>query len=348
MNVIISNEYEERLASLDIDVIKSISGTFEPNEIVEMFKNFFYSKMIIDVTAIKRYTEISSYEIISKGLDPDKIIFYLSEGSSLCTPSFLSNLINLGIYNFTTNLQGIKLLLKKSNTIKDVSQILQVNAQQPKSNYNSISNNSGIDLKKASAMAMQSYSSNSIVLGFKNVTEHAGATTLIYMLKKEIASSIGKDKVVALEIDKNDFQLFNDDAMLSVHQSEVKSAIMKLNKKIVLIDLNNSSDSSMCSDVFYLVEPSIIKLNRLIRRNKSVFSNLQNRKIILNQSLLMNNDISDFENEANVKVFFNIQPIDDRKRNGILKEFLIKIGLLNGSLSSNKDNSGKIFGLFRR
>lgn len=340
MNVIISNEYEQQLATLDVDVIKSISGTFEPVEIVEMFKNFFYSKMIIDVTAIKRYTEIKSYEIISKGLNPEKIIFYLSEDSSLCTPSFLSNLIHIGIYNFTTNLDGIKLLLKKSNSFNDVEKILKINANTQTSNI--------ISHERSNDVAQRSYSSNSIVLGFKNVTEHAGATTLIYMLKRELASCIGNNKVVALEIDKNDFQLFNDEAMLSVRQNDVKSAIMKLNKQVVLIDLNNASDSSMCSDVFYLVEPSTIKLNKLIRRNKSVFVNLQNRKIILNQSLLMNNDIVDFESEANIKTFFNIPPLDDRKRNGILKDFLAKIGLVNGNLSNNRDSSLKIFGLFRR
>lgn len=340
MNVIIANENTDKLSTLDIDVIKSISGVYEPEEIVEMFKNFFYSKMVIDVTAIRHYTEIRSYEIISKGLNPEKIIFYLPEGSSLCTTNFLVSLINLGIYNFTTNCEGIKLLMEKSNTIKDVDQILRMNKSQV--------NSSDIDPKISEVVAKQSYSSNSIVLGFKNVTDHAGATTLIYMLMKEINSCLGKDKSIALEIDKNDFQLFNDKNMLSVRQNEVKNAIMKLNKEIVLIDLNNSSDSSMCSDVFYLVEPSIIKLNRLIRRNKSIFVNLQNRKIVLNHSLLMDNDINDFENEANVKVFFNIPPLDDRKRNGILNDFLIKIGIINNHFSQNKNSSGKIFGLFRR
>ena len=48
MNVIISNEQQSKIATLDIDVIKSITGVFGANEIVEMFKNLFtavyYSK----------------------------------------------------------------------------------------------------------------------------------------------------------------------------------------------------------------------------------------------------------------------------------------------------------------
>ena len=344
MNVIICNEQSDRLSALDIDVIKNIAGSFEPAEIVEMFKNFFYSKMIIDVTAIKHYTEIRSYEIISKGLDPNKIIFYLPQGSSLCSATFLANLVSIGIYNFTTNFDGIKALLKKSNTLKDVENIVKMGRTEATVITNSVSN-----VQSATGLvASQSYSSNSIVLGFKNVTDGAGATTFIYMLKRELDYSFGKTNVVALEIDKNDFRLFNDSTMISVKQADVQSVIMKLNKKIVLIDLNNSSNSSMCSEVFHLVEPSTIKLNKLIRRNKSAFMNLRSSKIILNKSMLMNNDIADFENEANVKVFFNVPPLDERKRNGIMGDFLIKIGLVNRPINQMRGASGKIFGLFRR
>lgn len=44
--------------------------------------------MILDVTALKNYKDIKTYEILANGLDPDKIIFLLPEGSELCTPNF--------------------------------------------------------------------------------------------------------------------------------------------------------------------------------------------------------------------------------------------------------------------
>ena len=47
----------------------------------------------------------------------------LPDKSSLCTPNFLSRLISLGIYNFTSKVNGIKYLLKKSNTLEDVAHI---------------------------------------------------------------------------------------------------------------------------------------------------------------------------------------------------------------------------------
>ena len=110
MNVIIANEQQNQLANLDVDIIKSITGLYDAFEIVEMFKNFFFSKMILDVTALKNYKDIKTYEILANGLDPDKIIFLLPEGSELCTPNFLSHIISLKIYNFTTNLNGITIL----------------------------------------------------------------------------------------------------------------------------------------------------------------------------------------------------------------------------------------------
>ena len=40
-------------------------------------------------------------------------------------------------------------------------------------------------------------------------------------------------------------------------------------------------------------------------------------------------------------------PLDERKRNGIMNDLLVRLGLINGNGSSN-DNQGRIFGLFRR
>ena len=335
MNVIIANEHQNELASLDVDIIKSLTGSYNASEIVEMFKSFFYSKMILDVTAINNYAQLENYEILAKGLDPSKIIFLLPEGSNLCTPNFLTRLISFGIYNFTTNLNGVKYLLKKTNTLKDVEHI------QKMANIED-SNATGASVATISSKV----SNSSTIIGFKSVTEHAGATTLIYMLRKELASTYGNENVIAIEIDKNDFQLFNDKSMVSAKSTDIKNVLQNYSKaNIILIDLNNSTDDSFCSDIIYLLEPSTIKLNKLVRRNKIIFSNLVNKKVVLNNSLLLNNDVFDFESEAGIKVFYNLPPLDERKKNAILNDFLTKLGLFD---SNNSGNSNKIFGLFRR
>lgn len=337
MNVIVSNAQQNALANLDIDVIKSISGEYDVSEIVEMFKSFFYSKMILDVTSLKKYNDIKTYEVLTKGLDPDKIIFLLPEGSNLCTPHFLSQLISLGVYNFTTNLKGIKYLLKKPNTLQDVEKITKM---------------ANIEKSKETGAATVATVSTKVekgttIIGFRNVTEHAGATTFIYMLKKELALTIGSNQVVAVEIDKNDFSLFGDKDMISIRSSEIQSMIDRYsNVSIILVDLNKCQDDHFCSDVIFLLEPSTIRLNMLVRRNRAVFEKLRNSKVVLNQSLLLNNDVFDFEGEAGLKVFYNMPPLDERKRNAIIVDFLSKLGIL--PVSTTSGGSNRIFGLFRR
>jgi len=335
MNVIVANQEQNQLSSLDVDIIKSITGTYDATEIVEMFKSFFYSKMILDVTALKNYNDLKTYEILVQGLDPNKIVFLLPEGSNLCTSNFLAHLISIGIYNFTTNLNGIKYLLKKPNELKDVEHIRKM------ANIET-STETGASV----ATIATKVENGATIIGVKNVTENAGATTFIYMLKKELAITYGQNNVVAIEIDKNDFQLFNDSKMVSAKQSEIGGVIQKFSSaSIILIDLNSSNDDSFCSDVIYLIEPSTLKLNKLVRRNKIVFNKLLGKKVVLNKSMLLNNDVFDFESEACIKVFYNMPPLDERKRNAIINDFLTKLGLFN---KSSHGGSNKIFGLFRR
>ena len=399
MNVIVANEQHSNLMNnLDVDIIKSVSGTYTSTEIVEMFSSFFYSKMILDVTAIKDYDSIDTYTSLVRGLGAEKIVFLLPQGSVLCTPSFLTKLIDLGIYNFTTNLGGIKHLINKPNTLKDVEHIKNLaEAQKQKilekqkaqaeaeakakaeeearrkalsveivekregtnpSKVESDKKDDDLGLKvttsgsstssapKPEPKLEQAPAKKSMVIGVKNVTDHAGATSFIYMLKREIAMTFGRENVCAVEINKEDFKLFSDKSMESIKEAEIDNYISSHDScSIILVDLNNAVDYSFCNDVIYLVEPSTIMLNKLIRRNKSIFTKLKGKKIVLNKSLLLNNDVIDFENEAGVKIFYHIPPLSERNRNAIINDFLSKMGIFSGNKNSVSD---KIFGLFRR
>ena len=328
MNVIISNEQRNILSGLDIDIIKSISGEYEANEIVDMFKNFFYNKMVLDVTAIKNYHEIRSFQTIAMGLDVEKIVFFLPEGSDVCTSSFLSKLVSMGIYNFTTNIDGIKYLLEHPNTYKQVAHIQQLN--------------------EVSTVVTEKVENGSKIIGIRNVTEHAGATTFIYILKRELRAHFG-DTIIAIEINKSDFQYFGDKNMVSITADQLKGALTRYaGASVILVDLNDMQDDSFCSDVLYLLEPSTIKLNKLMRRNHNIFSKLQQKKIVLNKSLLTNKDITDFEYEAQTKVFYNMPPLDERQKNSVVDDFLSRLGILASNKKESKKESGKIFGLFRR
>lgn len=362
MNVIIANEQQSQIATLDIDVIKSITGVFGANEIVEMFKNFFYSKMVLDVTAIKGYTDVKMFKILAEGLDPDKTIFFIPEGNSICTPNFLAQLVTLGIFNFTTNLEGVKYLLKKSNTYEDVAQIHQMGdggALPPppspileavaEETPNVLNETGAVQIKipKNDIQTVRAYEgimNRTIKLGVRSVSEHAGSSSLIFMMKKELASVFGENKVIAIEVNKNEFQFFNDKAMISSNTNDLRGVIGRYSgMSVILIDLNDFDDNTICDDVLYLMESSTLKLNKLIRKNRNIFANLKNQKIILNQSLLTTKEVSELEYEAGIKFFYTLPPLNDRKKNDAITGLLEKIGLVQVSTSSSK-----IFGLFRR
>lgn len=336
MNVIISNKYHNELDKLNIDIIKSVSGVFEVNDIVEMFKNFFFEKMILDVTALKHYDDYLIYQKLVNGLEANKIVFFIPEGSNLCTSNFLGHLISFGIYNFTSNINGIYYLLKKSNSYEDVENIAKMaNISSSKDTGAAVVTNSGSDNGKLR------------IIGFQNVTPSAGASTLIYMIKKELSSILGNGKVVACEIRKNDFPLFYEKDMYSISENELQNFVQKYSDcKFILVDLNDCEDVSFCNDVIYLIEPSTIKLSRILLENKNVFSSLFDKKVILNQSLLLNNDVFDFEKESGIKILYNMPPLDERKKNAIISDFITRLGLLNSN--DGNGSSNKIFGLFRR
>ena len=83
MNVIVSNLNSNRFVNLDVDVIKSITGEFTVDEIVQSFSNFFFNRMFLDVTAIKNYTDVSIFKNLSIGLDVSVSSFFCKCATSL-------------------------------------------------------------------------------------------------------------------------------------------------------------------------------------------------------------------------------------------------------------------------
>ena len=345
MNVLLTNKLENDLSSLDIDIIKHVTGSFDASEIVDMFKSFFFNKMIIDITAIKESDNINNIKVIAEGLETDKLIFYLPEGTDYCSPGYLSDLISTGIYNFTTNLDGVKYLLNKSNTYKDVAHIQQLSSTGATTSNEAVSNDD-ITGNSSGNIGKEDNNLSNVVIGFKNVTEHAGASTFIYLLVKKLSTIYDPHKILGIEIEKNDFKYFEQKNMITCSSNDLRQVITNSNAKIVFVDLNKSTDTSMCNVIIYLIEPSVLKLNKMIDRNSLVLEKLRDKKVMLNKSLLTNRDVLDLQKESGLKFFYNMPPLNDRKNNEIIEDFLQTINLVKRS--SNDDSGQRIFGLFRR
>lgn len=314
MNVIISNKYQSMLETLDIDIIKTLNGEFEVDDIINQFQNFFFQRMILDVTAIKNYRDIRNIQKLSISLDMSKIILLLDDSVEGTSGDYLSKLISMGIYNFTKNVEGLMYLYNNPNSYRDVAHIQQLD------NYGS-----------GEEVVIEKYEeayAGSRILGIKNVTKQSGATTLTFMMKNILSKYYS---VAAVEVNKSDFRYFNDRSLISTTNFEIGNVISKnSDNDIILVDINNSKQAEeLCHDVIYLVEPSIIKLNKLMLVNSHAFKELARKdaKIVLNQSLLTTKDVHDFEFEAGIKTYYNMPPLDERSNQmDSLYEFLIRLG----------------------
>ena len=170
MNVIVSNKNQQLLSSLDVDIIKSINGEFTVEEIIGTFSNFFFNRMFLDITAIKDYMDIANIQKLSMNLEMDKVII-LVDNKLMTNNAYLSKLISMGIYNFANNKESLMYLYNHPNSYKDVASIHQLGELAIKQNDSSFEGST--EIKRTAK-----------VVGFKNATDGAGATTLIYMLKQ--------------------------------------------------------------------------------------------------------------------------------------------------------------------
>ena len=320
MNVIISNKYQSMLQSLEIETLKTLNGEFDVDEIISQFKVIYFQRMILDITAIKNYKNIENLQKLAISLDADKIILLLDTDTESSSTSFQSKLISMGIYNFTQTLEGINYLYNHPNTYRDVVHIQQMEM--------------GINKPEVKPVTQTVYETETVyveksgpkVIGVKNITIQTGATTLIYMMANQLKKHY---KVCAVELEKHDFNYFNGKDLFSKKANELGNFIVEHNDyDVILVDLNNSTEAeSLCSEIIYLIEPSIIKLNKYMLLNPKGLTPYKGKKVIINQSLLNQKDILDFEYESRLKVFFNMPPLDEREANiYILNVFLVKLG----------------------
>lgn len=350
MNVIVSNKQKNILDNANIDVYKELNGLFKVEDLINYFKNYFFTKMIVDATSVIEFANPSILKKLSEGIGSEKLIILLPEKPEP-PRKFLEMLVKLGIYNFSSNINDVVKFLQNPNTYDDVKGYLNeevvdenfyVNNEKNFNNINldeNLNDHSDLSLdddyedqdfsyNNANSFVNNYLSSNSekYILGIKNVTSHAGTTTLIYMLKNTLEHQLNK-KVLTVEINTNDFVYFRSNNMINVTEDNLENTIKNNDCDIVLLDLNNVNNDSLCNDIIYLVEPSIISVNRLISENRMAFVTLKNKKVVLNKSLISNDDVNKFSQESGVSFYYVIPPLNDRVGNSIIEDLINKLEL---------------------
>ena len=313
MNVIVSNLNASKFVNLNVDIIKSISGEFSAEEIVQTFSNFFFNRMFLDITSIQNYSDINNIKKLSVGLDVSKIILLLNDDPTVNSNGYISSLISMGIYNFARTEEELIYLYNNPNSYRDVAHL-----QVIKENVIS-----------SSVSAPEIIDSDVRVIGFKNYTNHAGATSLIYMLKKQLSNNY---YTVAIEVNKRDFLFYNDKDMVSCNAKDLDQYLTKYrDANIILIDLNDLDNSlchSLCTDVIYLMESSTLMINKLVMLDNQCFEKIAKEKVVLNQSILNEKDVTLLQKEAGISFMAALPPMNDREDNSnILYPFLEKLGL---------------------
>lgn len=339
MNVVITNNNQAAIQGLNLDIIKEMNGEFEVDEIVSTFKNFFFQRMILDVTAIKDYRNLDNLQKLSIALDMEKLILYLGNADLGNQNEFISSIISMGIYNFTKNADGIMYLYNNPNTYRDVAHFHNLSA--PKEMSQHVPNTPN----QPEQTAVPNNKVNARVVGIENITDGAGATTMIYLMKKQLSTNYS---TVAIEVNKRDFTYFPEKDMYSTNNEGIQGLIYKhSDKEIILVDVNESPEAKQaCDELVYLIEPSVIKLNKLMALRRRKLQLIKDKSVVLNKSVLSSKDVSDFEFESKAKVLLNIPPLDDRARNIKVVNLLLKKLGFDRQHVENDDESDKKMGLF--
>ena len=333
MNLLIENLNSALLSKIDLNAIKTLHGEFTKEDLSKELGNLYFSKVIIDITAIKDYSDFSSLFDFLGYFDKDRIILLLDENTS---KECVSKLVQEGYYDFTKNIGGINYLTDHPNTLKDVEKYIIANQFQNPLNNQEESTLNITNTENSTFVKNE----NQIVIGIQDLTPHAGSTTLTCLFTKKLST---KYNVLGIELLKQDHIYLRDIPITECTSKEEVKQIIRTSKdkEVIIIDLNGVDGRDICNEVLYLIEPGIISLNKLFTTN-NYKEFINSGKVVLNRSSLNDTDLPSFEYETGIKVFYNLKNIDERA-NSIeeVNNLLLKLGF-------NRIQSERgLFGIFR-
>ena len=342
MNVVTSNENKAIIDRLEIDIIKRIDGQYDLNDLLSKFVNLYFNKMIIDITSIKDYENPQVITTLGQSVDPSRVIILLNNNPVVNSNDYLANLINNGFYNFTRNFEGINFLYNNPNTFENVQHLLNnnVSASMPSNNNGVVAgpvNNANVQtgneqpqyqaqpgVENTQGGAPRIFS-NRMIIGLQNVTQHAGASTLVRMMVRQLNSH--GIKAYGIEMFRQDLMYYRDPHLVAcMNRNDIERELRKMeDANAVIFDLNDFGEADKyCDKVMYLIEPSYIRLTKALKKNANT---LKDANVVLNMSFVNNQELPDFEYETKLTVFDNIPPLNDRNENSIeINNFLRKLG----------------------
>ena len=277
--------------------------------------------MIIDITSIKDYQNLEVIKELSKSVDPSRVIIILNNDATVNSSFYMSNLIACGFYNFTRNFEGVKFLYNTPNSYDSVKHLV-ISEEEVVRQSNAF--------KEEQAVIYQSSGTNKKrqIIGFINLTNHAGSTSLVNMLVRQLNAS--GQQAIGLEMFRQDMLYYHDPNLSTCFNKNVLESKLKLYDDVaaIFIVLNEFGEADkFCDKIIYVIEPSYIMLTKLLKKNRNALAEHKNDLILLNKSFVNDQEIPDFEYESKLKVYFNLPALNDRNNNlGPINDFLRKMG----------------------
>lgn len=337
MYIIIKNENSKIINNLTVNVSKTLVGDFTREDLNRELSFINYDKAIVDITSIRNYYDDNYlYSFLQFFRSPGDVILLLNDGFVANSKHFLSKLIEKGYYNFATTDNAVNRLLEKNNSIEDVRNYME-----------------GYDFLKTDSIVSgieksDKFETDKLIIGIENGLPHAGATTLMYMLVKEISKL---KNVKGVEMLKNDSTFFNDDRIISCESKIQFENIVKTLKDIdvYVVDLNGTDVKEICNKVIYLIEPGTTKINKVVKGNRENYEKLKTVDIVLNRSNIKDEELSSLQYETKFKIVGNIpnlnERLDSNESLGKLVNYLISSILEVDDVIVNDDHNDEKLGI---
>ena len=333
MFVVIKNSNGEIINNITSNVVKTLNGEFTREDLNRELSIITFDKAIVDLSAIKNYDNDNYlYSFLGFFKNASDVIILVNKDFFSTGIEIIRKLIEKGFYNFAYSSMDIYKLIENKNSFDDVRKYLE-----------------GYDFLKVDGIVSNKEKSNKfetdkIIVGIENGTPHAGATTLMYMLVKEISK--GK-KVKGIEMFNNDSLYFKDDRIITCQSRVQFETIVKTLKNIdvFIVDLNRSDVKEICNKVIYLVDPGSTKLNKIVKGNQKEYEHLLNCNIVLNRSNIKNDSLKNFEYETHLKIVGNVPNLNERLDSNSELNDLVKF--LVGNIKV-KSSHGGLFSFLRR
>ena len=93
-----------------------------------------------------------------------------------------------------------------------------------------------------------------------------------------------------------------------------------------------------------MVEPTKIKINKLVVQNRNIFNDLKGKYVVLNKSMLSDNEKGIFSQEANLPFYASVGPFNDRADTNAIDELITRIeNEKNNSVNNSVPSQNQTF-----